>query len=135
MIQLKDFDLNYFNSLEDKDKILPPSEGIIYHTIYSEGWRVGIVGYSKMKFGTDGGFIQILIDKPYRGKGLVKEAEDKLARKYKLNVLYATIEKDNIASIKVHEKIGFQILSDEKLNELRKQGFLKENEVRYVKYY
>ncbi len=68
-----------------------------------------------------------------KGKGLAGKAEDLLAKKHKLKVLYATIKKTNIASRRAHQKIGFQELTEQEQEKLRKEGFLAADEVRLKK--
>ena len=131
-IKLGKFDKKYFNSLKDKDEILMNQKGK-YYAILFEKEKVGIVGYIPANFPKDSGFIQVIIDPKFRGKGLSKIAEDLLAKKHNLHILYATIKKENIPSIKSHKKSGFNEIGKQKTNELRKNNFLKDNEIRLEK--
>ncbi|MBI5138562.1 MAG: GNAT family N-acetyltransferase, partial [Candidatus Vogelbacteria bacterium] len=97
--------------------------------------RAGVVGYVPSKFPEHAGFTQTVITPESRGKGINKIAKDLLAKKYDLKVLFATIKRVNIASIKANEKIGFVMMSDEEMNSLRSKGFLKEVDIRMVKTY
>lgn len=133
-INLDKFDKEYLKTLDGHEKILFVENGI-YYTILYNNKKAGIVGYIPVKFPKCSGFIQIIIDTNFRGQGLVKIVEDLLVQKHDLKNLYATIKKENIASIRTHQKIGFKIVDDKKINELRKKGFLKENEIRLEKEY
>ena len=133
-IELEDFDMKFFNSLADKDKIMYDSKGV-YHTIMVDGERAGVVGFIPLVSGEKGGFVQVIIHEDYRGMGLVKKAEDLLVGVYGLEVLYATIEEENIASIEVHKKLGFGMLPENEIEELRNVGHLKDNEIRLIKEY
>lgn len=132
VIKLKQFDRNFYESLPEKEKIYFIKEGK-YYTIVFKNKKIGIVGFTPVKNSKKEGFIQIILLKEFRGKGLVENAETNLVRKCKLNKLYATIEMDNLASVKAHKKIGFKLLSRKKLNWLRKKGFLGKREYRLVK--
>ena len=77
---------------------------------------VGIIGYYDGKYLdkrlTNKILLRIMIDVDYRGKGFGKESLKGIT-KYLLNILkykkiYSLIEIDNIASINLHEKVGFK---------------------------
>lgn len=133
-IELDEFDKNYFETLDGHKQISLVENGI-YYTILCDNQKAGIVGYIPVRFSKNSGFVQIVIDTYFRSQGLVKIAEDLLAQKHNLKILYATIKKENVASIRAHQKIGFKIIDDKKLSELRKKSFLKEDEIRLEKKY
>lgn len=133
-IKLNKFDKDYFKTLNGHEEILLVENGI-YYTILCNNKKAGVVGYVPTKFSKDSGFVQIVIDSDFRGQGLVRAAENLLVQKHNLKTLYATIKKENIASIRAHQKIGFKIIDNKNLKELRKKGLLKKNEIRLKKYY
>ena len=131
-INLDKFEKEYFETLDGREGILLSESGV-YHVILFDNKKAGIVGYIPSKFPKNSGFVQIIISPEFRGQGILKIAEDLLAQKYNLDILYATIKKENIISIRAHQKTGFQLLNDKRLRELRKNGVLKENEIRLEK--
>ncbi len=133
-IKLGDFNQQYLESLDEREKISLSKNGF-YHTIICDNKEAGIVGFIPAKFPNNSAFVQIIVSLEFRGRGIVLAAEDLLAQKYDLEILFATIKKANIASIRAHQKIGFTALDDEKINELREKGFLQEDEIRMEKYY
>lgn len=130
-IQLKEFDEFFFKSLKEHKEILILESGF-YYTIIKDGKKIGIVGFIPAKL-KDSGFIQIIIAPEFRGQGFVKISEEALIKKHNLKIIYATIKKNNIASIRAHEKLGFKYIKEEKLNEFRKKGTLKISETRLEK--
>ena len=131
-IKLCEFDKNYFDSLKEHKEILFLENGI-YNTILYDNQKAGVVGYIPLKRQEDSGFVQIIISPEFQGKGIVEIAENLLIKKYNLKRVYATIKKENISSIYAHQKIGFQIIDDKRLKELREKGVLKANEIRLEK--
>ena len=134
MIKLNTFDKEFYESLPEKEKIGMNEKGKFCTIIY-KNQRAGVVGFIPLKTSKKEGFIQIILLKKFRGKGIVKEAEEMLAKKYKLKKLYATIDDDNIISKMAHEKIGYEKLPNGRLNELKQRGFLKEYQSRFFKNY
>jgi RimJ/RimL family protein N-acetyltransferase len=132
-IELKKFDKKYYNSLKDKSKIKIEKNGI-YYTIIFKNKKIGIVGIILIiKNRLKKGFIQILIDQNFRGIGILKIAEEKCAKLNKINTLYATIKIKNIISIKAHKKIGFRKITKKREEYLKKNNYLKNDEIRLVK--
>lgn len=134
-ITLGEFNQEYFNSLPDTDKIVAPALGQeeFYHTVYAEGQPIGVAGIIPSKKLPDTAFTQIVLDPDWRGKGLIGPIYKRLADWHDLRTLYATIDKDNYSSRLAHEKIGFKLLPEEKLIDLRNRGFLDEDKVRFEK--
>jgi RimJ/RimL family protein N-acetyltransferase len=88
-------------------------EGVYFH-IFDEKEVVGRIG----TFLIDGEeYSDIFLEPQHRGKGYVKEAYKLLFAILKLKKISAFINKNNIASIKSHEKIGFKLVKcvDDKL--------------------
>jgi len=133
-IKLDKFDKEYLETLDGRKEFLLSKKGI-YHTILCDNKKAGIVGYIPIRFPKDSGFVEIIIDSKFRRKGLVRIAENLITQKYNLDILYATIKKENIASIRAHQKSGFKKISNKKLSYLKKKGFLKENQIRLEKKY
>lgn len=134
-VKLARFDENYYENLELSDKILNIDDKGFYYTILCDDKKAGIIGYIPARFPEHSGFLQIVISPSFRGMGLVEIAEDLLAKKHNLQILYATIKEDNIASIRAHKKIGFVTIDNKKLKDLRKNKLLKDNEIRLEKRY
>jgi len=77
----------YFKTFDEHEEILLVKSGF-YHTILCDNKKVGVVGYIPAKFPENSGFVQIIITPLFRGKGIVKIAEDLLVKKYNLKILY-----------------------------------------------
>lgn len=133
-ITLGKFDEEYWETLpKDKDKIFfNPKRSDYYTLLLDKKIKVGITGVILNPKYKDFGFFQIYIDKGYRKKGLVKIAAKLIFDKYKLTSLIATIKKDNIASIKAHQKAGFIEVDKLKQTDLIERGYQKKDEVRYI---
>ena len=90
-------------------------------------------------------FVDIWIRPEYRGKGLgylsmydfERKILPKLFEKYKVKkkCLAATIEKQNISSIKLFLKLGFKLITGSRRNKLINYGTLKNDEQRLIKCY
>lgn len=128
MLELRLFDKDFFNSLEDKEKIML-SDTNYFHTIYQDNQKVGIIGIIKYNF------IQIVLKKEFRGKNLLGPLYDLIVQKYNLDKLQASIDLLNIISIKAHKKIGFTEINKEELIRLKNLKLLKPNQTRLTKTY
>ena len=131
---LGQFNKNYFESLEGHENVLPPNYRTIYYTIISAGVKVGVVGYFIPFFPKHSGFVQILIEVKFRGKMFAEQATNLLIKKDNLEILFATIDKANFPSINLMLKLGFKFVSGKRMDDLRRKGFLKENELRLIKF-
>ena len=133
-IELKDFDKDFFETLPGREEIFMSEKGT-YYTVVSDGKKAGVVGYIPVGTAGDIGFTQTVLAPEFRGKGLSGAAKELMVKKHGLKTLLATIRKGNIASIKAAEKIGFKMLSEEKMADLRAKGFLKEGDIRMERHY
>ncbi len=131
-MKLTAFDCSFLKTIEGNDKIFLSKNGR-YHCLELDNKKVGVVGYIPLD--KVSGFVQIAIVSEFRGRGLVKKAYDLLVVKYRLKRLLATIEIDNLASIKSHLKSGFVMLGDREIERLRKGGVLDSNKIRMIKKY
>lgn len=113
-IQLEQFNKKYLDSLEGKENIFYTKEGK-YYIIVCDGKNAGVVGYVPALAEKDAGFIQIVLNPKFRGKGITRIAEDALAKKHGLKKLYAKIELSNEESIKAHINAGFKYPTDVRL--------------------
>jgi RimJ/RimL family protein N-acetyltransferase len=113
-VNLDQFDKEYFETLDGYEEILLMENGF-YYVILCDNKKAGIVGYIPVKFPKNSGYVQVVIDSKFKGKGIVKVAENLLAQKHNLRILYAIIKKENIASIRACQEIGFKIIDDKKL--------------------
>ena len=131
-ISLGEFNQEFFESLDGARQIVAPTmtNERYYHTIFVEGEPAGIVGFVPSQSLSDTGFVQIVLAPAYRGKGLIGKIYDRLIELHSLKTLYATIEKSNTASIRAHNKIGFKMLSEIELENLRAKGLLQSEEIR-----
>ncbi len=128
MVQLTNFDADYFHSLEGEnawialgsEKYQKDYNNQKYFTVIdAEGEKLGIVGI--FDFDQQKNLTHIVIDPKYRDKGLLKNIYHKLMEKTGAKFLIATIDAKNIASKKAHEKAGFIKISDEEFeNEFQK---------------
>jgi len=134
-INLGEFNQEYFESLDDARLIEAPTFASekYYHTIFVDSEQAGVVGFIPSTTMSDTGFVQIVLNHAYRGKGLIGKIYERLIELHNLKMLYATIAKSNTASIRAHEKIGFKMLAETELANLRAKGLLKEDEVRLAR--
>jgi RimJ/RimL family protein N-acetyltransferase len=133
-ISLDKFDMDFLESLKDKEMISFSEKGF-YYTILCDDKKAGIVGYIPAKIPEKSGFVQIILGSEFRGRGIVEIAENLLVKECDLEVLFATIQKSNLPSIVSHKKIGFMEIDDLRAAELIKKGLLKESEVRLEKHF
>jgi len=118
--KLDDFDLEYFKTLEGEDGWIAIGQENCknqrYYTVIGEGGeKLGIVGV----YDTDDeqNLTHVVVDPKFRGQGLTSKFYEALMTKENINFLTATVDRDNIASIKAHEKAGFKKVSDRKYEE------------------
>ena len=133
-ISLGHFDKVFLQTIDGHKEVKFVPEGI-YHTILVGNKKTGIVGYIPTQNYKNEklNFVQIVICPEWRGKGITELSENLLAKTYKLPSLYATINTNNIASIKAHQKAGFKELDPETIYVLKENGFLKASQTRLKK--
>lgn len=114
MIFLKeDISLDIIRLLKDRDKIVV-EDGKWARVLNTNGNLfipdyIGVVGIIKNCF------LQIIIFEDSRGQGYLKKIIDKVIRYWRLDKLYATINKDNIQSIKAFKKLGYKEVKEGKI--------------------
>ncbi len=120
MLQLTNFDVDYFHSLEGDNAWIAIgheeyqknySNQRYFTVIDHETEHLGIVGI--YDFDNQKNLTHIVIDPKHRNKGLLKDIYCKLMEETGVRFLIATINVKNIASKKAHEKVGFIKISDE----------------------
>jgi RimJ/RimL family protein N-acetyltransferase len=130
-INLMSMDEQFLKTIKDYKKMYyNPNKNNFYYTIIYNGNKAGITG---IILENNLRFFQIALHSKYRGKGLLKNAVDLIAQKHNLNIIFSTIESDNISSIKAHEKAGFKSLPKNKIKELIKLNKLEEGQTRMYK--
>lgn len=90
------------------------------YAIENDGKIIGVVGYYHGKYLdkrlTNKMLLRIMIDVEYRKQGFAQESlqglTDYLIKTLKYQRIYSLIEKDNIPSIKLHEKLNFKSEKD-----------------------
>ena len=107
---LVDFDKSIYDSIPMDDQFRLPDSLINdpdtkLFTIKINGQIAGVTGFIKKK---NRYYFQIAILPKFRGMNILNKSVNFLKEKYKIKQLISVIEKDNIASIKAHEKNGFQ---------------------------
>ncbi|MCX6712484.1 MAG: GNAT family N-acetyltransferase [Candidatus Vogelbacteria bacterium] len=136
-ISFADFNQEFFDSLDDNRYVQGPAVGEeqYFHTVMVDGVSAGIVGYLPPKNVSlsDTGFVQVLLKSEYRGRGLMGKAYELLAERHELKTLYATIKKSNLHSIRAHQKVGFELLPEDKMENLRNRKLLTDYEIRLEK--
>lgn len=135
-IELGKFDKEFFYSLPGKRELYHNKKDCRYYTILYNGEKAGIVGFCwSARKPENEGFAQIIIQEKFRGKSILKTAYDLLVKKENLVALYASINNNNVSSIKSHLSAGFKKVSSKREEELRGSGFLQKGYSRYVKKY
>ena len=81
-----------------------------YWKILVDSVDVGVIG---IFWKDDKPFIDIFIKPEYRRMGYALEAKRLLYSRLQLKEIYAYVNKDNIASIKLQEKSGFRLIGEE----------------------
>lgn len=88
-------------------------DGYIYYLIYSDV----PAGYMAVKIEKEKLFLsKLYILKEKRGKGLAGKSFEHLKNMLKennLKVIYLTVNKNNLSSIEVYKKLGFEIVKEE----------------------
>ena len=128
---LADFDEKYFHSIAQDGENewiaigMENCKNQRYYTVLGENnIKLGIVGVYDTD--DDQNITHILIDPELRGKGLLQKFYAQLMREEKLPFLTATINIDNLASVKSQEKAGFEKVSDKAYeDEYHKYKYIK----------
>lgn len=120
--ELAEFDKEYFYSISKDGKEewiafgMENCKNQRYYTVIGDGGvKLGIIGVYDTE--NEQNITHIVIDPKFRGKGLLSKFYDQLLEKENLSFLIATINIDNIASVKSHEKAGYEKISDKEYEE------------------
>lgn len=112
-LSLAPFDMNYYQQIAGNyadTQIMNRQDAKMYSVVDGQGNNLGAVGL----FIHDGKpFTDVAIDPAQRGKGLLSQFYELLARKTRQPRLWAYVDKNNIPSVKSHEKMGFIKVGDE----------------------
>lgn len=121
-VGLIEFDEEYFHSISAGDKYdwiafgMENCKNQRYYTVVGrDNVKLGIVGIYDTD--DDQNIAHIIIDSKFRGKNLLLKFYNALLERENLSFLTATINIDNIASVRSHEKAGFKKISDKEYEE------------------
>jgi len=128
-VKLKKYDSEFHKTIPENEEHTTSLDNYKNkHTIVVNGKNAGIVGVKDLSYS----FWQIRIHPDFRGTGLLEKASNELAKKYNKKELVATINKNNISSIKSHIKSGF-VRDHEKETNLSKNRLLNSSNHVYSK--
>jgi RimJ/RimL family protein N-acetyltransferase len=124
-------DEQFLKTIKDyKEMYYNPTKNNFYYTIMYNRNKAGIVG---IILENNLRFFQIALHPKYRGKGLLKITVELITQKHNLDIIFSTIESNNIASIKAHKKAGFKLLPKKRIEQLIKLNKLEEGQIRMYK--
>ena len=130
---LAPMDVNFLKSIKDYNEMYyKEHKKNHYYTLICNGKKVAIAGLL-LEHNTP--FFQIAIHQNYRGQDLLQTCSDLIVDKHNLDILNATIEHNNISSIKAHKKVGFEMYHKQKIDWLIKNKKLEEGQIRMFKKY
>lgn len=114
---------------------LRSTKNSMFHTIKYEDEICGFIGGNRLSNDKTISFINIVILKQFRGKGILKEVYKLFVRQYSLKELWATIRKSNERSISAHLKIGFKYFPQDRLDEWYENKRMDKSMTRMYKKY
>ena len=112
-------------------------EGVYVSYYDSKDKLIGIASITKTKQGENkyrtGGFITIGVTDDFKSKGMSKKILKDISSSSGYDDVYASIDKSNIKSIRLHRGLGFVESSEERKKFLRSIGVVDDNHIRLHK--
>lgn len=110
-LELSSFDNKFMKTIKDYERMYLREKEGTYYTIIDDNKKIGIIGFNTSRDNKP--FLQIAIHQDYRNIGYFEKSIKTLVKKYKFKRVFSDISKKNKVAIEVHEKMGFERITDD----------------------